>query len=138
MKINRIIQVLSKIMTLMLLTKQRKQEKMMVMKKKLVKEKKETIIKMGIKIKINFKVIKNLNKMMKMIGIKLKKRTENVSPEFKKIKTVMKNKNSKITGAGEEVVSIEEDKEVVEIEEREVEIKKATQFNDPTKIDLMQ
>lgn len=138
MKINRIIQVLSKIMTLMLLTKQRKQEKMMVMKKKLVKEKKETIIKMGIKIKINFKVIKNLNKMMKMIGIKLKKRTENVSPEFKKIKTVMKNKNSKITGAEEEVVSIEEDKEVVEIEEREVEIKKATQFNDPTKIDLMQ
>lgn len=138
MKINRIIQVLSKIMTLMLLTKQRKQEKMMVMKKKLVKEKKETIIKMVIKIKINFKVIKNLNKMMKMIGIKLKKRTENVSPEFKKIKTVMKNKNSKITGAGEEVVSIEEDKEVVEIEEREVEIKKATQFNDPTKIDLMQ
>ena len=138
MKINRIIRVLSKIMTLMLLTKQRKQEKMMVMKKKLVKEKKETIIKMVIKIKINFKVIKNLNKMMKMIGIKLKKRTENVSPEFKKIKTVMKNKNSKITGAGEEVVSIEEDKEVVEIEEREVEIKKATQFNDPTKIDLMQ
>lgn len=138
MKINRIIQVLSKIMTLMLLTKQRKQEKMMVMKKKLVKEKKETIIKMGIKIKINFKVIKNLNKMMKMIGIKLKKRTENVSPELKKIKTVMKNKNSKITGAEEEVVSIEEDKEVVEIEGREVEIKKATQFNDPTKIDLMQ
>jgi hypothetical protein len=46
--------------------------------------------------------------------------------------------NSRITEAEEEVVSIEEDKEVEEIEEAEVEIKKETQSKDPTKIDLMQ
>ncbi len=67
---NKIIQVLSKATTLMLLIKQRNLPIKKGMRKKMVKEKKGTITKMEIKIKINFKVIKNLNKMMKMNGIK--------------------------------------------------------------------
>lgn len=67
---NKIIQVLSKATTLMLLIKQRNLPIKKVMRKKMVKEKKGTITKMEIKIKINFKVIKNLSKMMKMNGIK--------------------------------------------------------------------
>jgi len=105
----------------------------------MVKGKKETIIKMVIKIKTNFKEIKNLNKTMMMIGTKWKREIENVNLESRKIKTAMKNKIiSRITEAEEEEVSIEEDKEVEETEEAEVEIKKVTQSNDPTKIDLMQ
>ena len=67
---NKIIQVLSKATTLMLLIKQRNLPIKKGMRKKMVKEKKGTITKMEIKIKINFKVIKNLSKMMKMNGIK--------------------------------------------------------------------
>ena len=67
---NKIIQVLSKATTLMLLIKQRNLPIKKGMRKKMVKEKKGTITKMEIKIKINFKVIKNLNKMMKMNGMK--------------------------------------------------------------------
>lgn len=67
---NKIIQVLSKATTLMLLIKQRNLPIKKGMRKKMVKEKKGTITKMEIKIKINSKVIKNLNKMMKMNGIK--------------------------------------------------------------------
>jgi len=54
----------------MLLIKQRNLPIKKGMRKKMVKEKKGTITKMEIKIKINFKVIKNLNMMMKMNGIK--------------------------------------------------------------------
>lgn len=67
---NKIIQVLSKATTLMLLIKQRNLPIKKGMRKKMVKEKKGTITKMEIKIKINSKVIKNLSKMMKMNGIK--------------------------------------------------------------------
>lgn len=67
---NKIIQVLSKATTLMLPIKQKNLPIKKGMRKKMVKEKKGTITKMEIKIKINFKVIKNLNKMMKMNGIK--------------------------------------------------------------------
>ena len=52
---NKIIQVLSKATTLMLLIKQRNLPIKKGMRKKMVKEKKETITKMEIKIKINFK-----------------------------------------------------------------------------------
>jgi hypothetical protein len=58
----------------------------------MVKEKKGTITKMAIKIEINSKVIKNLNRTMMMIGIKWKKKTENVNIETNKIQTAMKNK----------------------------------------------
>ena len=58
----------------------------------MVKEKKGTITKMVIKIEINSKVIKNLNRTMMMIGIKWKKKTENVNIETNKIQTALKNK----------------------------------------------
>ena len=58
----------------------------------MVKEKKGTITKMAIKIEINSKVIKNLNRTMMMIGIKWKKKTENVNIKTNKIQTAMKNK----------------------------------------------
>lgn len=58
----------------------------------MVKEKKGTITKMVIKIEINSKVIKNLSRTMMMIGIKWKKKTENVNIETNKIQTAMKNK----------------------------------------------
>ena len=67
---SKITLVLLKATTLMLLIKQRNLPIKKGMRKKMVKEKKGTITKMEIKIKINFKVIKNLNKMMKMNGIK--------------------------------------------------------------------
>ena len=76
----------------MLLIKQRNLPSKKGMRKKMVIEKKETITKTEIKIKTNFKVIKNLSKTMKMVGIKLKKKTGNVNLEPKKIQTVMKNK----------------------------------------------
>jgi hypothetical protein len=105
----------------------------------MVIEKKGIIIKMEIKIEINFKVIRNLNKKMMMIGIKLRKKTGNVNLEPKKIQTAMKNKlNSKITEAEAEEASTEVDKEEEEIEEQEVEIKKVIQSNDLIKIDVMQ
>ena len=58
----------------------------------MVKEKKGTITKMVIKIEINSKVIKNLSRTMMMIGIKWKKKTENVNIKTNKIQTAMKNK----------------------------------------------
>lgn len=123
----------------MLLIKQRNLPIKKGMKKKMVIEKKGIIIKMEIKIEINFKVIRNLNKKMMMIGIKLRKKTGNVNLEPKKIQTAMKNKlNSKITEAEAEEASTEVDKEEEEIEEQEVEIKKVIQSNDLIKIDLMQ
>jgi hypothetical protein len=58
----------------------------------MVKEKKGTITKKVIKIEINSMVIKNLSRTMMMIGIKWKKKTENVNIKTNKIQTAMKNK----------------------------------------------
>lgn len=63
-------------------------------KKKKVRKKEETITKTGIKIKVNLGVhiqIKSLNRMMKMSGIKLRKRTENENQESTKMRIVRKN-----------------------------------------------
>ena len=89
---SKIIQVWSKATTLMLLINQRNLQNKREMKRKMVKEKKGTITKMAIKIEINSKVIKNLNRTMMMIGIKWKKKTENVNIKTNKIQTAMKNK----------------------------------------------
>jgi len=89
---SKIIQVWSKATTLMLLINQRNLLSKKEMKRKMVKEKKGTITKMVIKIEINSMVIKNLSRTMMMIGIKWKKKTENVNIKTNKIQTAMKNK----------------------------------------------
>ena len=110
----------------MLLIKQKNQliKKQEKIKINTVKEKEEILTKTGIKIKVNLVIhmkIKNLNRMMKINGIKSKKNKENAIPKLKKMMIAKKiNSSLMIIEVEEEEVSTEEDKEAEVTEWEEV------------------